>query len=71
MAGPLRPYPPSLELNGRWEVGALEKKVLKKVIFSLMVRPLPSPTLLLLAWPLREERFFCGFPYLYTGILEL
>ena len=27
MAGPLRPNPPPLGLNGRWNVGSLEKKV--------------------------------------------
>ena len=33
MAGPLRPNPAPLELNGRWNVGKLEKKVPKKVLF--------------------------------------
>ena len=46
MAGPLRLNPPPLlELNGRWNV---EKKVKKKVLFSLMARPL------------REELFFAA-----------
>jgi len=38
IAGPLRPNPPSLlptELNGRWKVGTLEKKRLKKAIFFI------------------------------------
>ena len=70
MAGPLRPNPPPpLEPNGRWNVGTLEKKGLKKVLFSLMSRPFTPPPLLM-AMPLREELFFCGFPkaalvYLY------
>ena len=34
----------------------------KKVLFSLMARPLPPP--LLMARPLVEEFFFCGFPNL-------
>ena len=38
-------YPPIM-LNGRWNFGTLETKVPKKIIFSLMARPL------------REELFF-------------
>ena len=33
MAGPLRPKPPPLELNGHWKVGMLEKKVKKSYFF--------------------------------------
>ena len=47
MAGPLRP---PLELNGRWNVRTLEKKVKKKVIFSLM------------AYGAFKRRIFCYFP---------
>ena len=47
MARPLRPnLPPPLELNGRWNVGTLKKKVTKKVFFFLngpaLYQP-PSP----------------------------
>ena len=35
MAGPLRPNPnPPLELNGRWNFGTLEKKVLKQIFLN-------------------------------------
>ena len=40
MARPLRPTPPPLEQNGRWNVGTLENEVPKKVLFSLIARPL-------------------------------
>ena len=51
MAGPLRPSPPPSRAEWPlWKVGTSEKKVPKKVIFSLMARPL------------REEHFLCGFP---------
>ena len=67
MARPLRP---PLELNGRLNVGTLGKKGSKKVIFSLLARPYTPPPLLM-APLLREELFFCGFPYqfqlLYPG----
>ena len=59
MTGPLRPYTPPLELNGRCNFGTLEKKVPKKVIYSLMARPLPLPPFLM-ARPLREELFFAA-----------
>ena len=56
MAGLLGPTPPSLELNGCWNGGTLEKKD-KKSNFSLMARPFTLPPLLI-ARPLREELFF-------------
>ena len=53
-------------------LGKSQKKVLllmavatwvtKKVIFSLIARSFTPPPLLM-ARPLREEFFFCGFPY--------
>ena len=66
MAGSLRPNPlPPLELNGRWNIGTLErwnvgKKGTKKVLFALMAPPFTPPPLLLVAWPLREELFFAA-----------
>ena len=35
MAGPLRPNPPPLELNGRWKFGTLKKNYQKKFFFPL------------------------------------
>ena len=46
MAGSLRPNPPSpLELNGRWKVGTLEKKVPKKLIYLNGLGLYPPPPL--------------------------
>ena len=53
------PPPPSLMADGTWKQNKSKSK--KKVIFSLMARPLPSPALG--PRPLREEFFFCGFPF--------
>ena len=55
MTGPLRTKTPSLELNGRWNVGTLEKKGSKKVLFFFNG---PALYPLLMARPLREESFF-------------
>ena len=55
MAGPLRPNPPPPS-NLKWLL-KFWKKVPKKVILSLMVRPLTLPPPLLMARPLREELF--------------
>ena len=63
MAQPLRPNP--LHPSSLMVVGMLErwkKKVKEKIPFSLMARPCTPPPLLK-ARPLREELFFCGFPY--------
>ena len=57
MAGPLRPNPPPLEPNGRWNDGTLEKKGSKKSHFFLN-GPALYPPPLLMARPLREELFF-------------
>ena len=71
MARPLRLNPPPpLELNGRWNVGTQEKKVPKKVIFSLLARPFTPPPSLM-ARPLREELFFCGFPNKHSVITNI
>ena len=43
MTGPLRPNPPPLELNGRWNVGTLEKRFKKKLFFPLWPGPLAPP----------------------------
>ena len=55
MARPLRPNPPPLELDGRWNVIVGKKKVPKK-FFLFMARPF-NPHPLLMARPLRGERF--------------
>ena len=58
MAGPLRPTPPPLELNGHWNFAMFEKKVPKKGIFSLIARPFTpfnGPAI-------KRRTFFCGFP---------
>jgi len=47
-------------INGCWNVGTLEKKVPKKVLFSLMARPLTPPPLNGPA--IKRRTFFCGFP---------
>ena len=59
MAGPLRPTP--LELNGRWNVGTLEKKV-KKSYFFPNGPPSPSVTPPSLNGPsIKRRTFFCSF----------
>ena len=64
MAGSLRPNPPSLELNGRWNVRTLGKKVPKKIIFSLMAR---SYSPLLMARPSKEELFSSRTKCFFSG----
>ena len=54
------PSPP-LELNCRWNVETLEKKVQKKIIFSLMARPC-TPQPFLNGTVIKRRTFFCGFP---------
>ena len=60
-------------INGCWNVGTLENKVPKKVLFSLMARPL---TPLVMARLFREELFlrfpfFCGGNSQFLFILNL
>ena len=61
MAGPLRSNPPppsslmAVETLERWK-----KRFKKKFVF--LNGPALYPTPLLMARPLREELFFCGFP---------